>query len=864
MPGFLKLINETKPQLCWPTLCLALVILAFASCTRRPQQQTQLISEGWVLVNPLTQEHLRAEVPGSVHTDLLHAGRIPDPFVGKVEDSLQWIGQQEWEYIIDFVPDQEIVGFDHIQLVFEGLDTYAKVWLNDTLIIQADNMFRSWKADVGKLLKPDTNSIRLRCYPPGPVNAQKANKLAWRIPEERAFSRKAPFQFGWDWGPTYITMGIWKPVKLEAWRTARIEDVRIQQLAVSAKSANLQLNFELQSDRKQAVNIVLHAGGKLLINQTITSDSGLQSICLPFQLDQPDLWWPNGLGKQLMTDFEFEASCAGQSLAKQTIRTGLRSIELVQEPDSIGTAFFFRVNGKATFMKGANVIPGDHFMHRLSRESQRKMLISAQQSHMNMLRVWGGGIYPNEDFFELCDSLGLLVWQDFMFAGTMYPSDKAFLENVKAEATEQIRRISRHCSLALWCGNNEIDEAFHNWGWQRSLGWTAQDSVAIWDGYTTLFHRLLPELVRQHDGQRPYWPSSPSIGWGRSESLTKGDAHYWGVWWGEQPFSVFDQKVGRFMSEYGFQAMPELSSIEKYISELGRKLGSSELEAHQKHPRGTKLIQHYMEQDYSTPDSLSDYVYVSQLLQASGIGRAIEAHRRGMPRCMGTLYWQLNDSWPVTSWSSIDYYGRWKALQFRLKTLYAPVLLSADQANNCWRIWMVSDSSTAFKANIRFTLIDFDGNVLRHWESKAEAEPLASRIVSVFRTDTLISGFDPQRCCLLVEASSDERPVSARIFWFTSPKNILLPEPGIQIQTEAANHQVELSISSQCVAKDVYLICNDKDGVFSNNFFDLQPKQPLKVSFSPSGNLTPEQLIFEVKSLYKVNSRKEYTFGEQW
>ena len=407
-------------------------------------------------------------------------------------------------------------------------------------------------------------------------------------------------------------------------------------------------------------------------SEKITLQKGLNSYKTKLSVPDPKLWWPNGMGDQPLyqLDFQIESS---NSVDSQNVIFGIRQIELVQQKDSIGESFYFKINGKPFFAKGANYIPQDNFPSRVPDEKYIQTIQTALDANMNMLRVWGGGIYEKDIFYDLCDQKGILVWQDFMFACTMYPGDSAFIENVRQEAIYQVKRLRNHPSIALWCGNNEVDEGWHNWGWQKALNYSASDSTEVWNNYLKIFEKILPEAVSLYSPYTPYIPSSPQNGWGRKESLTHGDAHYWGVWWGAEPFEIYEEKVGRFMSEYGFQGFPDLKTLDSCLLPEDRNLLSPALLNHQKHPRGMELIRTYMELEYKVPDEFEDYAYVSQLVQAYGIKKAIEAHRRAMPRCMGTLYWQLNDCWPVISWSSVDYYNRWKALHYFVRQAYQDV-----------------------------------------------------------------------------------------------------------------------------------------------------------------------------------------------
>ncbi|MCU0387764.1 MAG: hypothetical protein MUE71_04055, partial [Chitinophagaceae bacterium] len=523
-----------------------------------------------------------ATVPGTVHTDLMAAGIIPDPFFGDNEKDLQWIGQKDWIYKTTFIADKAILKKKITELVFDGLDTYAEVYLNGKVLLKTDNMFRQWRANVTGLLQNE-NTLEIHFRSAKKIVDSLADAMKpLAIPDNpRVYARKAQYHFGWDWGPAYITCGIWKPVYLEAYDSPPAEEA-----------------------------------------------------------------WHNP-----------------------------RKIELVQEADSIGRSFYFRIDGKPVYMKGANYIPSDMFLPRATRDEYRKILLSAKEANMNMLRVWGGGVYEDDAFYELCDSLCIMVWQDFMFAGGMVPGDEHFFDNVKQEVIYQVKRLRKYPCIVLWCGNNEVDEAWNNWGWQKQFNLHGNDSAKVWNDYKRLFRDSIAAWVKQYDGTRPYVSTSPMHGWGRVQSFTEGDSHYWGVWWGLQDIEVFEKKTGRFVSEYGMQAMPNLTTVYGFTQPEDRYLFSDVLKAHQKHPTGYQNIQSYLHRYFLDSNqvknlSLEDYTYLTQCLQYYAFKNSIAIHRSKYPVNMGTLLWQLNDCWPVASWAITDYSRQPKAAWYAVKEAY--------------------------------------------------------------------------------------------------------------------------------------------------------------------------------------------------
>ncbi|RLD23374.1 MAG: glycoside hydrolase family 2 protein, partial [Bacteroidetes bacterium] len=481
-----------------------------------------------------------------------------------------------------------------------------------------------------------------------------------------SFTRKAAYHFGWDWGPRFVTSGIWRPITLKAWNKARIKNIYTSTLKLNDKNAELQTHIEVEVVEEGLYLIVLD--GKKHIEKLA---KGINSVNYPFQIENPKLWWCNGYGEANLYNQKVELTQDDQVLDSKEINYGVRTIELVNEPDSMGTSFYFKLNGKPVFMQGANYIPQDMFLPRVKDAQYENLIEDVKQANMNMLRVWGGGIYENDLFYDLCDKNGILVWQDFMFAGSLYPDDTEFKENVKQEVIQNIKRLRGHPSIALWCGNNEIEVAWNNWGWQNQYGYSPEDSIKIWDNYKSIFHQLIPEQIAIYDSLRDYTPTSPLSNWGTAENFDRGSMHYWGVWHGREPFENFENNVGRFMVEYGFQSFPEMSTLKQVMSDSSLNLNSSAMKNRQKSYIGNGLISDHIKQYYNEPETFEEFVLLSQQTQAKGLQMAIEAHKTKQPHCMGTLFWQLNDCWPGPSWSVIDYYGKHKLAYDMVKKEYS-------------------------------------------------------------------------------------------------------------------------------------------------------------------------------------------------
>ncbi len=708
--------------------CL-LVLTVLVSCQKVESQNVveQSLNQGWTLTGDTLSINMQVDVPSVVQQSLYENGVIPHPYLGTVENDLLWISDHVWDYTLRFDVDQELFGKEVVELVFEGLDTYADISLNGYELISVDNQFREWKVDVKPYLKEKDNLLVVRFIGYDSAIMVLYDNVLPVLPEKYAVSRKAPYQHGWDWAPKYKNVGIWKPVKLMGWNEARLEDAYAVTCSADTEHAVLTLHLDVENATDGGYEVIVSTGSTTLTSRSLSLSKGRQHKVLPVFIQDPQLWWPNEMGEQPLYDFEVVLKKGDRVLDTKRFKTGIRTFEMVDEPDSIGRAFYFKVNGVPIYAKGANYVPEEMIETWINADNTLRLLRMAQDAHFNMLRVWGGGIYPSDDFFNICDSLGILVWQDFMYAGTMYPGDKTFLDNARIEAEEQIRRLASHPSLALWCGGNEISEGYYNWGWQKSLGWSEEDNQAIKEDYDQLFKYILPWSVEIYDGSRPYWPSSPSKGWGRPESLTEGDVHYWGVWWGEQPYEMYREKVGRFNSEYGYQSYPDYSTLQKIAQGKALSKDAKVIEAHQKHPRGTRQIDDFIKRYYPDvhPKDFEEYVHLSQLSQAYGMEVAIEAHRTAKPYNMGTLYWQLNDAWPVTSWSSIDYYGNPKVFHERLKTLYAPVLLSVDRKD--YGVFVTSDLLRDIDGTLSVTVCDQEDRPLFEQEVKVEMDANENR-----------------------------------------------------------------------------------------------------------------------------------------
>jgi beta-mannosidase len=839
-----------------------LILIALVSCGVKDDARKAVIielNENWQFRQAGKDNWMPAKVPGTVHTDLLANKIIEDPYYRVNEKQLQWIDKADWEYRNIFIAGDDVLACEKIELEFKGLDTYAKVYLNGELLLEADNMFRTWVIDVKEKVKHGENELTILFESPTRKGLDALKKFGFQLAADNdqsengemgsdrvsPYVRKAPYHFGWDWGPRLVTSGIWRGIELRAWGEGRIENVQIITENLSKNQAGLitKIELDVQKTGKYSVNISLDS--ILNYSGTWNLEFGIKSLEIPIFIENPELWWPNGLGDQKLYTITVEILKNNEVIDRQETTIGLRTARLVQDPDpdGQGRSFYFEVNGRPVFAKGANYIPNDIFLNRVSPEKYEFIIKSAAEANMNMLRVWGGGIYEEDLFYDLCDQYGIMVWQDFMFACAMYPGDDAFLENVRHEAIDNVKRLRNHPSVLLWCGNNEIEAAWGPYDEKRGWGWkqryTAGQRDTIWKAYDTLFHHILPAVVQQEDPVRPYWHSSPSAGMGQlaSYETTSGDMHYWGVWHGLNPLSDFRKYKARFMSEYGFQSFPEFNSVKKYALPEDYNIESEVMAAHQRSGIGNLRIRQYMEADYKIPADFEQFLYVGQLLQAEAIKMAIESHRAEMPYCMGSLYWQINDCWPVASWSGIDYYGRWKALHYFVKEAFKPTIIICDEDADSIFLDVVSDSDEIGNLKLEIRLIDFKGNIL--WQGVNELGN-DKRKVTISRLE-ILKNTDPASVVLVSELIQDDKSIDTDLLYFVKPKDLQLIDPLVKTEIKDQGENIEVVLTCNSLAKNVFLYADGLEGQFSDNYFDLLPGKSMTVLIPKSGN-SPEVL----------------------
>ena len=796
------------------------------------------LNNGWQFTQTDKNEWHTATVPGSVQRDLIKLKVLPNPYFGTNEDSVQWVEDENWDYKKSFQLTEEQLRYDDVLLTFEGLDTHADVYLNGSKLFHSENMFVKHEKSVKNLLREGENRLYIRFYSPIKhlMPAHLTNNFEYpagnddREEKMSVYSRKAPYHYGWDWGMRLVQMGVWRPVHLTLYNHSRINDFFVQQESVSEHTAKLTNYIEVQSvadnatPAKVAVSYALPNQKIKTDERTITLTKGLNKIAIPLEISNPQLWMPNGWGQPHLYNFTAQVVIDDNVVAEKSHQIGLRNIRVVAETDEHGQSFYFEVNGEPMFAKGANYIPGE-IMNTLQDDDYYEQLFeNVVAANMNMIRVWGGGFYENDKFYQLADEKGILVWQDFMFGCTPYPHDDAFSENVTHEAEYNVKRLRNHASVAIWCGNNEVEESIKYWGYDRVYSKEIMESFR--EGYNKTFRQLLPGIVLELDPNKFYLHGSPdTANWGRTQSLNYGDAHYWGVWHGRQPFEVLDENVPRFMSEFGFQSFPEMKTIRSFATEKDFDIDSEVMKSHQKSSIGNEAIKQYMDMYYNTPTTFEDFVYVGLVMQGQGMKHGLEAHRRNRSFCMGTLYWQLNDSWPVVSWSGIDYYNNWKAMHYKARDVFAPIALNVYKENDMLNIYTMSDKLTnTNNLTLQMSLIDFKGKVIKTVAAKVNATANASEKVYSLPIADFATTKEQENSVVNVKLIDTKRNTIAQSnYFFHWPNRLNLPKTKIDKSITYKDGQYTVTLKSNSLAKDVFVEIPIQGAKFSDNFFDLLP-----------------------------------------
>jgi beta-mannosidase len=794
--------------------------------------RTQQLITNWHVQECGTTEWLPAKIPGTIHQDLINAARIPDPYLGLHERDVQWIGERDWLYRCMFDVSADMLRSFHVDLCFDGLDTVATVQLNGQTILTSDNMFVPHRIPIKNLLREGTNELTVLLDSPVRHSLQREEKYgarpAWNPNPHRLFLRKAQYHYGWDWGPILITSGIWRDVRLEAY-DARIVDMHIApEVAADLGSATIPVTLTGQAGEWANLSLIDPDGN--VIDETIISGD-TNTFRHTFTVNTPRLWYPNGYGDQPLYTVRAKLRHDSHVVDEREIRIGLRRLRLVQEPliDEPGRTFLFEINNTPIFGGGANWIPADSFTPRVDAERYRRWIKLAAEANMVMLRIWGGGIYEEDVFYDLCDQYGIMVWQDFMFACGMYPAHESFLASVRAEAEANVIRLRHHPSIVLWCGNNE--------DYQIAESKNAYDPAFNGDFVHSefpareIYERLLPEVCAANDPTRPYWQGSPYSGQTLTPDPTVGDRHSWEVWHANMDdYRNYTKYSGRFVSEFGMQSFPVMSTIEAAIEPNERYIGSRTMDFHNKGDRpGMPRLMNYVLGNLRVPVELEDLVYGSQLIQAEALSSAYSLWRRqwrgaGRYAVAGALVWQLNDCYPVVSWALVDYYLRPKPAYYVTKRKLAHTVVEMARNGDQIEVW----ASTVPALDVEYTVCTYTLDGVQLSETQHSAHLAANQTTEL--TSLNISQYDPTVVAVKVSAGGK---VVARAVLFPEPfKYFSWSNPGFALERLDGDR---VRIRVQRPAKGVWL--QSHDGVtWSDNMLDLLPGDPQEIAAAGLGD----------------------------
>ncbi len=782
------------------------------------------------------EEWEQCSAPSLVQENLIKAKKLPLPYLADNEKLVQWIDVKDWLYQTNFSIDTAPTKEKPLYLEFEGLDTYCTITLNGEKLGETDNMFRAYCYDISSAVRLGENRLVLHFHSPLKKTYPQYLSNGFNYPADNdhaeihlsPFTRKAPYHYGWDWGMRLLTVGIWKPVYLLQYNQVALSDFKLETeikwQGKKAESAIVNLDLELQNFAKEDVYYAIQLTNpqKEITKYTRKLYKGKPISLL---IDEPQLWWTKAWGKPNLYEVEVILSDKeGNVLAQKRKTFGIRELEFINEKDKLGKSFYFKLNKEPLFIKGANYVPNEQILTLRKEEDFDKLFKAIDFANLNMVRVWGGGIYELDEFYERADKEGVLIWQDFMFACTAYPRDKAFLKNVKEEAIQQVKRLRHHPCIALWCGNNEIEEAIKYWGWQRKF--SEEHYKVIAKSYKPLFEELLPKVVKELAPKQSYIHGSPmEANWGRPKSFTYGDSHYWGLWYGAEDFNTFDNKPLRFVSEFGFQAFPPMKTIETFAEPKDYNLESEVMRCHQKASTGNSLIKKYMARAYPVPERFEDFVYVNNVLQMEGMEYVMRTLRRQRPTCMGALYWQLNDSWTAISWSGIDYFGNYKGLHYGARRAFAPVNLSYEHSIDKQQLifYVNNDLLSEQKGlKLRYKSMDFyGGQQVNGQVDLPEIKANVSQRILNFNLDNLNA-----EKVYIFELWDGDKLLDKLLYYKVKSKDLTLPKAEYETTYKCAEDgRAKLYIKAKTLVKNFYLDLPIQGLFISDNYFDLLPNE---------------------------------------
>lgn len=796
---------------------------------------------------------IEGHLPGSTYLDFMANG-MPDPFWGDNELTAKDLAHHTYTYTRSFVLTDEFLKAAHIDLVASGLDTLCTLSLNGKPLGKTDNIYRTWRLDAKALLQPGENTITLQIADPYAYIAARQEKdpLPGMMADAKgtAHLRKTPCHFGWDWGPVLPPAGLLHFIELQSYET-RIEDLQLMQNHKDG-TVTLTITAALAAGDAADCSVTLTAPDGETDVYEMTGEAG--SYRCEFEIESPQLWWCNGLGEQPLYHIELTAKQDGKILDSQKRQIGLRTVELDTTPDERGAQFRFIVNGVPIFAKGANWIPADSFITRFTREDMDFYINSAKHANMNMLRVWGGGMYESEDFYDACDKYGILVWQDFIFANSAYPFyETAFLDNLHAEVRDNVRRIRHRASLALWCGNNEMEFTAKMW---------KKDSRAAKTNLL-FYHNTLREWVNELDGTTQYWPGSPSAGslayklQSMKPGEIRGDSHLWQIWHGMLPIEAFRKFPTRFCSEYGMESMPSMHTVGTFTDNPEPNLFDPVMQLHQKSRGGNEKIMFYLLAKYRNPKKFEDFVYLSQLVQANTVRFATDCWRRNIGLQNGSLFWQLNDCWPVASWAGIDYGKQKKAVMYQARHFNQMLCLSNDYFDDRAELYVVNEYNKAFSGTLEWALHDFKGNLINNGALPVSLSPVSSINATVLRYKEILKGYAKEDAALTVKLVQDKQVLDEKHWLLVPDKKAKLPKGALQRDCTVKDGYATVTLYSQTYARYVYLEADGVTAPWSDNFFDIPAGESVTVSVKLPEGMTAKELQkkLRVKTLADVEPK---------
>jgi beta-mannosidase len=833
----------------------------------------------WKMRDIKKEEWIDAHVPGSVFLDLLNAGKAPDPYYRDNEDKIAPLFREDYEYSREFSVDGEVLRHNKVILCCEGLDTIAKITLNGREIANTNNMHRTYRFDVKKLLKKGTNTIHIVFFSPVAFVEKKASENKGMSLTSRGIEhlRKAQCMFGWDWGLVLPDSGIWRDIYIECFDEGKIEDVQILQEHEQGKvNLNITSSCKIWGDKSFELRVEITSPDGKKSSAAGHVDAGSGEYVAVITIPDPQLWWPNGFGEQPLYQLEVLLKDGRKLLDSRQLQIGLRTIRLRQEEDEWGKSYEFVVNGKALFIKGSNLIIEDAILARCSREKTEKMIKSCVDANFNCIRVWGGANYPSDYFYEFCDKYGLILYHDIMFACNFYPADTEFLENVKCEVADNVKRARHHACIGLWCGNNEIEVIFGTYvnkapeliAFRKQLGVPEIEErlqQKLKADYLKLFYEVLPELLLKLDPDTCFVNSSPSSDEPCTGTFFTGydraDAHYYLAADMLSPYSKIRSFNFRFVSEIGFQSYPCVKTINAFTLPEDRKPDSAIMLKHQKYRDGNPVIEAYMNRDYKTPKNFECYVYTSQIMAGEILKYTVEHLRRNEGRTMGILTWQLNDCWPAVSWAGIDYNGRWKAQQYYSKRSYEPILISALEDGTAMDIWVTNDTPKDVQGSFIWKLLNNNSEIIEQGSGNLKANQCKSQKAVHLDFSSKINEANKGDFYVEFAFNVGNRIVSRNTTLFVKPKDFNFIDPEIKLYIEENESSFFIAVKSSAFAKSVALELSEADCIFSDNYMDVSAGDAKKIEVAKSSiseKLTVEEFSrqLHVMSVYEIGQTK--------